>query len=220
MGAAGLHLGAAGPHLGAAGRADKKWFMISNDSIEPLIPAARIEERVAELARRIQSEHPGGELVVISVLGGSVIFLADLVRKMKLPIRIDTISVSSYTGKTVVPRELKVLKTFSEDVRGKHVLIVDDILDSGATLAAVMREVSAMEPASLKSCVFLRKKRPRKNEINPEYVGFEVEDNFVVGYGLDYDGMYRNLPYLAVLKRGRGNILGSDRSDRSDSYIS
>jgi len=176
--------------------------MLSIDSIEPLIPAARIEERVAELARQIQNDHPGGELVVISVLGGSVIFLADLVRKMKIPIRIDTMSVSSYTGKAVVPRRLRVLKTFSEDVRNKHVLIVDDILDSGATLAAVLRDVGAMRPASLKTCVFLRKKRQRKIEISPEYVGFDIEDNFVVGYGLDYDGMYRNLPHIAVLKKG------------------
>jgi hypoxanthine phosphoribosyltransferase len=116
--------------------------MLSIDSIEPLIPAARIEERVAELARQIQSDHPGGELVVISVLGGSVIFLADLVRKMKIPIRIDTMSVSSYTGKAVVPRRLRVLKTFSEDVRNKHVLIVDDILDSGKTMDAILNHLS------------------------------------------------------------------------------
>jgi hypoxanthine phosphoribosyltransferase len=157
---------------------------------------------VAELARQIQREHAGGDLVVISVLGGSVIFLADLVRKMSLAVRIDTISVSSYSGKTVVPGELKALKSFSEDVRGKHVLVVDDILDSGATLGAVMEEIRAMAPASVKSCVFLRKKRARKIDIMPEYVGFEIEDDFVVGYGMDYDGMYRNLPYLAILKRG------------------
>jgi hypoxanthine phosphoribosyltransferase len=141
-------------------------------------------------------------LVVLSVLGGSVIFLADLVRKINLPIRIDTISVSSYTGKTVVPGKLRSLRTFSEDVRNKHVLIVDDILDSGGTLSVVISEVRSMLPASLKTCVFLRKKRARNIEIKPEYVGFDIEDNFVIGYGMDYDGMYRNLPYLAMLKKG------------------
>jgi hypoxanthine phosphoribosyltransferase len=174
--------------------------MISIDSIEPLIPEVRIGERVKELARQIQSDYAGEDLVVISVLGGSVIFLADLVRKLNLPVRIDTVSISSYTGQSVAPGQLKVLKTFSEDVRGKNVLIVDDILDTGETLRAVVREVAAMEPKSLKTCIFVVKKRPRSVEISPDYAGFEIPDDFVVGYGMDFNGMYRNLPYLAVLK--------------------
>lgn len=164
-----------------------------------MISAETIEKRVTELAREVERDYQGGDLVVVSVLGGSVIFLADLVRRINLPMRIDTVSVSSYAGKAVAPSELKVLKTFSEDVRGKHVLIIDDILDTGGTLAAVVDEVRALEPASLKTCVFLSKKKERNIDIRPDYAGFEIEDLFVVGYGLDYDGMYRNLPYLAVL---------------------
>lgn len=173
--------------------------MSPRNSLESIISTDKIGQRVAELAREVERDYSGRELVVVSVLGGSVIFLADLVRKINLPMRIDTVSVSSYTGKAVAPRGLKVLKTFSEDVRGKHVLLIDDIIDTGGTLAAVMGEVRAMEPVSLKTCVFLSKKKERNIDVVPDYVGFEVEDLFVVGYGLDYDGMYRNLPYVAVL---------------------
>lgn len=172
--------------------------MSPRNSLEPLISAEKIEVRVAELAHRLEHDHPGGDLVVVSVLSGSVIFLADLVRKMNLPMRIDTVSVSSYAGRAVAPGELKVLKTFSEDVHGKHVLLIDDILDTGGTLSAVIGEIQVMEPASLKTCVLLRKKKERNIDVKPDYVGFEIEDLFVVGYGLDCDGMYRNLPYIAV----------------------
>ncbi len=173
--------------------------MSPRNSLESIISTDKIGQRVVELAREVERDYSGRELVVVSVLGGSVIFLADLVRKINLPMRIDTVSVSSYTGKAVAPRGLKVLKTFSEDVRGKHVLLIDDIIDTGGTLAAVIGEVWAMEPVSLKTCVFLSKKKERNIDVVPDYVGFEVEDLFVVGYGLDYDGMYRNLPYVAVL---------------------
>jgi len=169
------------------------------NTLDLLISAEEIEERVTELAQELERNHPGGDMVIVSVLGGSVIFLADLVRKINLPVRIDTVSVSSYAGKAVAPGELKALKTFSEDVRGKHVVLIDDILDTGGTLAAVTAEIQAMKPASLKTCVFLSKQKERNIYIKPDCVGFEVKDLFVVGYGLDYDGMYRNLPYVAVL---------------------
>ena len=167
----------------------------------------QIEARLDELAREIQKRYADRELTVVAVLKGSLFFTADLVRRLEIPVRVDILEVASYFDGTV-PSEDAVLSTYlASDVRGRHVLVVDDILDTGATLAGVLELVRREEPESLATCVFLRKKRKRKIDVPVEFCGFEVKAReFVVGYGLDYAQRYRNLPYLAVLEQARTRV--------------
>ena len=166
-------------------------------NLKKIISEEEIARRVNTLAEAIQRDYEGGELLIICVLSGSIVFLADLIRKLDLSLRLDMISVSSYRDKSRKPSRLKFLKMFSEDVRGKHVLVIDDICDTGATLKEILRRIDRMSPASVKSCVFLNKTIRRACELEPDYIGFDVGEGFVVGYGLDFDGRFRNLPYVA-----------------------
>lgn len=166
-----------------------------------LLPRDAIQRRVAELARQIASDLAGNEFVLMPLLTGSIIFVADLVRHMPVRMRINVIAVSSYPGKATSSQGARVLYPTTFDIRGRHVLIVDDILDSGRTLSTVRELAFAQGAATVKTCVLLKKKLPRPPAAEADYVGFEIPDEFVVGYGLDYNDYYRNLPDIAVLHR-------------------
>ena len=164
-----------------------------------LIPALRIRSRVRELAAQITRDHAGEDLVIVALLNGTVAFLADLIRRLEFPLRLDFMGVSSYgsgaeSGQLVYTKELRLA------LRGRHVLVVDDILDTGRTLRAVTAKLGALGPASLRTCVLLDKPARRVGDFRADYVGFTIPNLFVVGYGLDYDERYRNLPFVGVLK--------------------
>ena len=161
----------------------------------------RIARRVGLLAEQIAGCCRDEELTVVAVLTGSLIFLADLVRNMPLLMRLDVASVSSYPGQAVRSQGPRFRITPAIDLTGRSVLILDDILDSGRTLELLLETIAAQKPASLRTCVLLRKSRPDvPDRIEPDFVGFDLPDEFVVGYGLDYNHLYRNLPDLCVLK--------------------
>ena len=170
------------------------------DEVESvLIGEQEIAVRVRELATDIERDFAGKDLLVVALLTGTVPFLADLVRHITLPMRLDFMGVSSY-GSGTAPGELVFTKELGLEARDRDVLLVDDILDTGKTLRAVIDKLNALEPKSLKTCVLLEKKSRRAEEIMADYVGFEVPDAFVVGYGLDYAERYRNLPFIGILK--------------------
>jgi hypoxanthine phosphoribosyltransferase len=163
-----------------------------------LITEAQIARRIRRMAREIERDFHGHEMVVISLLSGTVLFLADLVRQLNLPLRLDFIGVSSY-GAGLEPGELVFTKELRLDVRGRDVLLVDDILDTGKTLSRVLPKLHALKPRRLKVCVLLDKPSRRREDVEADYVGFKIPDCFVVGYGLDFAERYRNLPFVGVL---------------------
>jgi hypoxanthine phosphoribosyltransferase len=163
-----------------------------------LITEEQLARRIKILAREIERDFRGRETVVVSLLNGTVMFLADLIRHLNLPLRLDFIGVSSYglgteSGDLVFTKELRL------DVRGRDVLLVDDILDTGKTLGRVLPKIRALKPRRIKTCVLLEKAARRVEKIQADYVGFAIPDLFVVGYGLDYAERYRNLPFVGVL---------------------
>jgi len=174
-----------------------------------LISERELARRVEEMSVQIERDYRGRELVVVSLLNGTVMFLADLIRHLSLPLRLDFIGVSSYgagteSGDLVFTKELRL------DVRGRDVLLVDDILDTGKTLYRVLAKMRALKPRRIRTCVLLDKKPRRVEPVEADYVGFEIPDVFVVGYGLDFAERYRNLPFVGVLhphvyKEGAGN---------------
>lgn len=170
------------------------------DLLHVMLTAEEIAEKVAELGRRISADYAGKELLMISVLKGSVVFMADLMRHVTVPSSIDFMSVSSYGSSTVSSGVVKIVKDIDIDLAGKHLLIVEDILDSGATLSYLKQLLNDRSPASIKLVTLLDKPSRRRADIKADYVGFEIEDEFVVGYGLDYDEYYRNLPDIGVMK--------------------
>ena len=164
-----------------------------------LIGENEIAARVRELAADIERDFVNQDLLVVALLTGTVPFLADLIRHITLPLRLDFMGVSSY-GNNTAPGELVFTKELRLEVQNRDLLLVDDILDTGKTLRAVLDKLNALQPRSLKTCVLLEKKSRRAEEITPDYVGFDVPDAFVVGYGLDYAERYRNLPFIGILK--------------------
>lgn len=164
-----------------------------------LITEVQIARRVRQLTRELQRDFAGRDLVVVSLLNGTVMFLADLIRHLSLPLRLDFMGVSSY-GTGTVSRELVFTKQLRLDVKGRDVLVVDDILDTGRTLQAVCKTLREHKPRRMRICVFLEKKARREVSINADYVGFQIPDLFVVGYGLDFSERFRNLPFVGVLK--------------------
>jgi hypoxanthine phosphoribosyltransferase len=160
-----------------------------------------ILRRLDELAAEISAEYRNRELTVIAILNGSIILMADLLRRIPLPLKLDCLSVASYHGATTTSGEIVFRQMALPDVEDRHILILDDILDSGVTLAAIREKLLTKRPLTLKVCVLLRKRKPRRRPIEVHYVGFEIADEFVVGYGLDYREKYRNLPCIGVLRK-------------------
>ncbi|MGZ8938037.1 MAG: hypoxanthine phosphoribosyltransferase [Limisphaerales bacterium] len=165
-----------------------------------LIREEQIHRRVRALAAKIEKDYRGRDLVMVALLNGTVMFLADLIRHLKLPLRLDFIGVSSY-GAGTSSGELVFTKELRLDVKGRDVLLVDDILDTGRTVQRVSATVRALKPRSLKVCVLLNKEARRVEKVEADYIGFDIPDEFVVGYGLDYAERYRNLPFVGVLKQ-------------------
>jgi hypoxanthine phosphoribosyltransferase len=150
---------------------------------------------------QITENYRGSDLTVLAILNGSLIFMADLLRRIPLPLKLDCLRVKSYHGGTVSTGRVEFDHSALPDINGRHVLLLDDILDSGHTLAAIIEIIlTEAKPLSLKSCVLLRKMKKRSRPIEADYVGFDIEDEFVVGYGLDFQERYRNLPFIGVLK--------------------
>ena len=166
-----------------------------------LFDEATIHRRLDELAAKISHDYRDRELTVIAILNGSVFLIADLLRRIPLPLKLDCLSVASYHGQTKPSGELVFRQVSLPDVAGRDVLILDDILDSGMTLSTIREKLEAAGPLSVRICVLLQKKKTRTRTIDPDYVGFEIADEFVVGYGLDYMERYRNLPCIGVLKK-------------------
>ena len=174
---------------------------MNEDFDRVLISQEQIAHRVREMARQITADHSGnGEITIVPILTGAMIFCADLMRNMPIAMKIGLMTVSSYPGKSVQSQGVKVFGQSVPHVAGRHVLLVDDILDSGQTLAAVTPMLRQLGAASVKTCVLLRKDRPTARQTPADYVGFDIPDEFVVGYGLDVAGRYRNLPFIGVVK--------------------
>ncbi len=166
---------------------------------EVLVSEYAIRQRVAEIGDQITRDYAGKELVIVGVLTGAVMFLSDLMRQIRVPIELDFVALSSYGHATKTSGEVRLLKDLGHPVQGKHVLVAEDIIDTGLTLRYLMETLQARQPASISCCVLLDKPSRRQVEVDIAYKGFEIEDKFVVGYGLDYAGRYRNLPYIGVL---------------------
>lgn len=167
--------------------------------MEILISAERIQARIGELAEQIAADYQGRAVTIVGVLTGCLMFLADLVRRLELPLRIDLIQASSYRGAVTAPGQLHVDPNLLPDVKGRHVLILDDILDTGQTLGYIVERLNALGASSVRVAVLLRKLGRQKVPLEPDYCGFEIPDAFVVGYGLDFNDEYRHLPHVAVL---------------------
>jgi hypoxanthine phosphoribosyltransferase len=165
-----------------------------------LFDEATILRRLDELAAQISQDYRDRELTVIAVLNGSLMFMADLLRRIPLPLKLDCLSVASYHGKAQTSGEVVFKQIALPDVVDRHILILDDILDSGHTLAAIREKLETAKPRSIRVCVLLSKKKVRARHVDANYIGFEIEDEFVVGYGLDYMESYRNLPCIGVLR--------------------
>lgn len=175
--------------------------MIKQEMIEEiLISENQIQKRVEQLGFQISHDYEGKEIFCIGVLRGAIIFLADLARYIKVPMLIDFIAISSYGESTESSGVVRILKDLDENIAQKEVLIVEDIVDTGLTLDYLLRMLQSRKPASLKVCALLNKKERRKIDVPIHYCGFDIPDRFVVGYGLDFNGLYRNIPYLLVLK--------------------
>lgn len=173
----------------------------TDPNLEVLFSAEEIAGRVAELGREIADDHRGRELVLVCVLKGSCVFLADLMRAIDLPLSIDFMSVSSYKDGTVSSGDVEIIKDLSNPIRDKYVIVVEDIVDTGLTLTRLLELLGSRGAASIRLASFLDKPEPRiKKELKIDYTGFVVPNRFVVGYGLDAAGRYRNLPFIAVVK--------------------
>lgn len=170
------------------------------DIQEILLTEETLKKRIAELGRQISSDYEGKEIVAVGILKGSVVFAADLIRQIQRPLCMDFMAVSSYGKGTVSSGTVRILKDLDYDVEGKHVLIIEDIIDSGLTLSYLLENITARKPASLKLCTLLSKPERRKVQVPVNYTGFTVPDYFLVGFGLDFDEKYRNLPYIGILK--------------------
>ena len=175
-----------------------------DDVAQVLITRARLQARVRALGRRITRDYAGRDLHLITILRGGLFFLTDLARAVELPLSLDCLGISSYAGQ-VTPGQgrVRITKDLDDQIEGRHVLLVEDIIDTGLTLGYIRRSLLVREPASLRICTLLDRPYRRIVETPVDYVGFEIPDAFVVGYGLDWRGRYRNLPYIATLKPER-----------------
>jgi hypoxanthine phosphoribosyltransferase len=187
---------------------------IHDDIEEVLISEAVLQARITELGRIISGEYRGTDLILLGILRGAVMFMADLARQLAMPLELDFMAISSYGNSTESTGVVRILKDLDEPIGRKHVLIVEDILDTGLTLGYLVENLKRRNPASLAICTLLDKQKARDRIVEPRYTGFHIPDRFVVGYGLDYAQKYRNLPYIGVLRPSVYNSLAGE----SESY--
>lgn len=171
-----------------------------DDFDEILLSEDEIEQKVIELGEQLTEKHRGHDVLLVGVLRGCIAFISDLMREIDFPVEIDFLAVSSYGQTSQSSGVVRVLKDLNEDIEDRHVILVEDIVDSGLTLNYLMGYLKARQPASIDTCVLLDKPYRREVEVDVDYTGFEVPDKFLVGYGLDYAQKYRNLPYIATIK--------------------
>ena len=176
--------------------------MALSQELTQLISAEEISRRVRDLARQIERDYQGKDLVLLGVLKGSFIFISDLSRSMDLPLSIDFIGLSSYGEATEASGVVKITSDLTRPIESKHVLIVEDIVDTGLTMRYLLDNLATRRPASVKLCTLLYKPSRSRTRIPIDYLGFEIEDRFVVGYGLDAGDKYRNVPFIGVLRNG------------------
>ena len=170
------------------------------EMVEVLISEEEISKRILEIAGRINADYKGKDLILICVLKGGVMFMCDLAKRLDLNVRLDFMSVSSYGAETTSSGVVKIIKDLDDSIAGKDVLVVEDIIDSGNTLSYLLDILEKRGPKSIRLCTLLDKPSRREKDVTVDYVCFEIEDKFVVGYGLDYDQRYRNLPYIGVME--------------------
>lgn len=168
--------------------------------LKVLISAEDIARRVQELGREITVDYQGRSLMIIGILKGAVVFMSDLIRQISVPLEVDFMAISSYGEATETSGVVQLLKDLDRPIEGKHVLIVEDIIDTGLTLSYLYQLLQSRNPATLKTAVLLDKPERRRTDFTPDYVGFTIPDKFVIGYGLDYNHMHRELPYVGVLE--------------------
>jgi hypoxanthine phosphoribosyltransferase len=173
---------------------------VEDQLAEVLIPAEDIQRRVRELGAQIAADYAGKKPVLVGVLRGAIVFMVDLMRAMDIPLSVDFMAVSSYGASTKSSGVVRILKDLDTVIEGRHVLIVEDIIDSGLTLQYITKILLARRPASLRICTLLDKSENRQVDIKVDYIGFTIPNKFVIGYGLDFAEIYRNLPYIGVLK--------------------
>lgn len=174
--------------------------MINDDILKVLITAEEIDNIVSEIAAEINKDYKGKKLLLVGLLKGSIVFMSDLMRKINLPCEIDFMVASSYGNSTKSSGNVKIIKDLSVDISGYDVLVVEDVIDSGSTLSCIMNLLKSRSPESLKLCALFDKPDKRVKEVDVDYIGTRLPDEFVVGYGLDYAEKYRNLPNLCVLR--------------------
>jgi hypoxanthine phosphoribosyltransferase len=174
---------------------------IAEDVERTLIGEDEIQRRIAELGEAITEDYRGQDLMLVGVLKGAVVFMVDLARSINLPLEIDFMATSSYGASTESSGVVRILKDLDRSIEGKNILIVEDIIDSGLTLKYLREILGDRGPKSIRICALLNKQKARKADVAIDYVGFEIPDEFVVGYGLDFAEIYRNLPFIGVLKR-------------------
>ena len=164
-----------------------------------LIPEDKVDERIAQLGEQISKDYEGKQVHLIGILKGSIFFICELAKRITVPVTLDFMSVSSYGAGTKSSGVVKLIKDLDEPIEGKDVLVVEDIIDSGHTLSYLLKNLSSRNPASIRLCTLLDKPERRAADVEVDYQGFRIPDEFVIGYGLDYDQRYRNLPYIGVL---------------------
>lgn len=172
-----------------------------NDLASVMFDEAALVAKCREMGQQLTRDYAGKDLLVVGILKGSVMFFADLVRQINVPLNIDFMVASSYGSGTETSGSVKIKKDLDGDIKGRHVLLVEDIIDSGVTMSCLMAELAKREPASIRLCALLSKPSRRQVDVQIDYCGFEVPDEFLVGYGLDYAEKYRNLPVVGILKR-------------------
>ena len=164
-----------------------------------LIPEDKVDERIAQLGEQISQDYAGRQVHLIGILKGSIFFICELAKRITVPVTMDFMSVSSYGAGTKSSGVVKLIKDLDDPINGKDVLVVEDIIDSGRTLSYLLNNLSSRQPASIRLCTLLDKPERREVDVEVDYQGFRIPDEFVIGYGLDYDQRYRNLPYIGVL---------------------
>ena len=187
------------PPAGAAAAGEGRERELERGVAKTLIEEQTLRNRVADLGAEISADYAGKDLLLVGVLKGAVFFMADLMRELSIPCEIDFMAISSYGAGTDSSGVVRILKDLDINIEKRHVLVVEDIIDSGLTLSYLVRNLESREPATLEVCALLTKPERRENEVQVGYVGFEIPNKFVIGYGLDFAERYRNLPYVGVL---------------------